>query len=244
MSNESATTGATRGRPRSDQVDRAILHAASALLAERGLDAMTIEDVAARAGVGKSSIYRRWPTKGTLALDAFLDSFLAQQPRVDTGALEEDLAEALTLWSAAVVGTPTGRALVGLIAESQLDQELARGWIERVMKPVRAQHRTMVERAIERGEIPVELRRRRHHGPALRRGLSPTPAGSPRDHAGLHRDRRANGGPGREVRCRRGATNALAPTSYGRPRSRAGVAFAAVSWRGPWPRLRSPGRPA
>jgi AcrR family transcriptional regulator len=156
MSNESATTGATRGRPRSDQVDRAILHAASALLAERGLDAMTIEDVAARAGVGKSSIYRRWPTKGTLALDAFLDSFLAQQPRVDTGALEEDLAEALTLWSAAVVGTPTGRALVGLIAESQLDQELARGWIERVMKPVRAQHRTMVERAIERGEIPVE----------------------------------------------------------------------------------------
>lgn len=116
---------------------------------------MTIEEVAARAGVGKSSIYRRWPSKGTLALDAFLDSFLAQQPRVDTGALEEDLAEALSLWSAAVVGTPTGRALVGLIAESQLDQVLARGWIERVMMPVRAQHRVMVERAIERGEIPA-----------------------------------------------------------------------------------------
>ncbi len=116
---------------------------------------MTIEEVAERAGVGKSSIYRRWPSKGTLALDAFLDSFLAQQPRVDTGALEQDLAEALTLWSDAVVGTPTGRALVGLIAESQLDQELARGWIERVMMPVRAQHRIMVERAIERGEIPA-----------------------------------------------------------------------------------------
>jgi AcrR family transcriptional regulator len=156
MSTDGVSSGATRGRPRSDQVDQAILHAASALLVERGLDAMTIEEVAARAGVGKSSIYRRWPTKGTLALDAFLDSFLAQQPRVDTGALEDDLAEALTLWSAAVVGTPTGRALVGLIAESQLDEELARGWIERVMKPVRAQHRTMVERAIERGEIPVD----------------------------------------------------------------------------------------
>jgi AcrR family transcriptional regulator len=156
MSNESGNAGATRGRPRSDQVDRAILQAASALLAERGLDAMTIEDVAARAGVGKSSIYRRWPTKGTLALDAFLDSFLAQQPRVDTGALEGDLAEALSLWSAAVVGTPTGRALVGLIAEAQLDEELARGWIERVMKPVRAQHRTMIERAMERGEIPAD----------------------------------------------------------------------------------------
>jgi len=52
-------------RPRSDEVDKAILRATSELLSERGLDAMTIEDVAARAGVGKSSIYRRWPTKGT-----------------------------------------------------------------------------------------------------------------------------------------------------------------------------------
>jgi AcrR family transcriptional regulator len=156
MSNEAASSPAQRGRPRSDQVDQSILRAASALLVERGLDAMTIEEVAARAGVGKSSIYRRWPTKGTLALDAFLDTFLAQQPRVDTGVLEGDLAEALTLWSTAVVGTPTGRALVGLIAEAQLDEELARGWIERVMRPVRAQHRMMVERAIERGEIPVE----------------------------------------------------------------------------------------
>jgi AcrR family transcriptional regulator len=155
MSSEIPSGAPARGRPRSDQVDQAILRAASALLAERGLDAMTIEEVAARAGVGKSSIYRRWPTKGTLALDAFLESFLAQQPRVDNGVLETDLAEALTLWSAAVVGTPTGRALVGLIAESQLDEELSRGWIERVMTPVRAQHRTMVERAIERGEIPA-----------------------------------------------------------------------------------------
>jgi AcrR family transcriptional regulator len=136
-------------------VDLAILRAASDLLAERGLDAMTIEDVAARAGVGKSSIYRRWPTKGTLALDAFLVDFLAQQPPVDNGALVDDLREALTLWSAAVVGTPTGRALVGLVAEAQHDHDLARGWIDRVVTPVREQHRVMVVRAIERGEIPV-----------------------------------------------------------------------------------------
>jgi AcrR family transcriptional regulator len=133
MSSEVSSTGATRGRPRSDQVDQAILRAASALLSERGLDAMTIEDVAARAGVGKSSIYRRWPTKGTLALDAFLDAFLAQQPRVDNGALEDDLREALTLWSAAVVGTATGRALVGLIAEAQLDEVPADSDVDVIM---------------------------------------------------------------------------------------------------------------
>jgi AcrR family transcriptional regulator len=154
MSSE-ISAGPPRGRPRSDQVDQSILRAASTLLSERGLDAMTIEDVAARAGVGKSSIYRRWPTKGTLALDAFLVDFLAQQPAVDTGVLENDLREALTLWANAVVGTPTGRALVGLVAEAQVDEDLARGWIERVMTPVREQHRTMVDRAIQRGEIPA-----------------------------------------------------------------------------------------
>jgi AcrR family transcriptional regulator len=155
MSSEISSTGATRGRPRSDQVDQSILKAASALLLERGLDAMTIEDVAARAGVGKSSIYRRWPTKGTLALDAFLMDFLTQQPPVDTGVLEDDLRQALTLWSLAVVGTPTGRALVGLIGEAQIDADLAHLWIERVLTPVREQHRTMVDRAIQRGEVPA-----------------------------------------------------------------------------------------
>jgi AcrR family transcriptional regulator len=156
VSSETSSVAAGRGRPRSDQVDQAILRAASTLLSERGLNAMTIEDVAALAGVGKSSIYRRWPTKGTLALDAFLVDFLTQQPPVDNGNLEDDLREALTLWSTAVVNTPTGRALVGLVAEAQNDQELSRGWIERVMTPVRDQHRAMIIRAIVRGEIPAE----------------------------------------------------------------------------------------
>lgn len=155
VSSEPSSAAAKRGRPRSDEVDRAILRAASALLGERGLDGMTIEDVAARAGVGKSSIYRRWPSKGTLALDAFLDTYLTEVPAVNTGAFEDDLREALTLWSAAVVGTPTGRALVGLVAGAQLDEELARGWVDRVMSSAREQHRTMVDRAIDRGEIPV-----------------------------------------------------------------------------------------
>jgi Transcriptional regulator len=55
------------------------------LLAERGLAAMSIEEVAARAGVGKTTIYRRWPSKGLLALDAFVDSFREEQPQPDTG---------------------------------------------------------------------------------------------------------------------------------------------------------------
>src|SRR6185437_9456863 len=75
---------AARGRPRSQEADRAILTATVELLAERGLAAMSIEEVAARAGVGKTTIYRRWPSKGLLALDAFVDSFREEQPLPNT----------------------------------------------------------------------------------------------------------------------------------------------------------------
>ncbi len=117
---------------------------------------MTIEEVAARAGVGKTSIYRRWPTKGTLALDAFLMDFLAAQPLPDTGALEGDLVAALRAWVRTVRDTATGRALIGLVAEAQHDPELAIAWRERVVRPTRAQHRHIIEHAIDRGEIPSE----------------------------------------------------------------------------------------
>src|SRR5690349_24183101 len=90
-----AGAGAPRGRPRSAEADRAILTATVDLLAERGLAAMSIEEVAARAGVGNTTIYRRWPSKGLLALDAFVDSFREEQPLPDTGTLRGDLLSAL-----------------------------------------------------------------------------------------------------------------------------------------------------
>lgn len=155
VTHEYPSGAAKRGRPRSEDVERAILSAASALLLERGLEAMTIEEVAARAGVGKASIYRRWSTKGSLALDAFLVDYLAQQPIVDTGVLEDDLREGLSSWSAAVVGTDMGRALVGIVAEARNDEDLARDWIDRVMAPARERYRVMLDRAIDRGEIPT-----------------------------------------------------------------------------------------
>ena len=145
--------GAQRGRPRSREADRAILTAAAELLAERGLAAMSIEEVAARAGVGKTTIYRRWPSKGLLALDAFVASFREEQPLPDTGTLRGDLLAALHAWVRAVTQTPMGPMLTGLIAEAQHDTELRRVWRDRVLEPLRTQHRIMLDRAIARGEI-------------------------------------------------------------------------------------------
>ena len=151
--------GAPRGRPRSAEADRAILTATADLLAERGLTAMSIEEVAARAGVGKTTIYRRWPSKGLLALDAFVISFRAEQPQPDTGSLRGDLLSALHAWVRAVTQTAMGPMLTGLIAEAQDDPELRGAWRDRVLEPMRTQHRVMLDRAIERGEIPATVDR-------------------------------------------------------------------------------------
>ena len=150
---------APRGRPRSQEADRAILTATVELLAERGLAAMSIEEVAARAGVGKTTIYRRWPSKGLLALDAFVASFREEQAQPDTGTLHGDMLAALHAWVRAVTQTPMGPMLTGLIAEAQHDPELRGAWRDRVLEPLREQNRTMLDRAIARGEIDPSVDR-------------------------------------------------------------------------------------
>jgi AcrR family transcriptional regulator len=147
---------ARRGRPRSQQADRAILEAAAQILAERGFGGMTMEEVASRAGVGKTTIYRRWSSRGTLALDAFLAEFRRQQPPTDTGTLRGDLLAALRAWIRSVTRTSAGPILAGLIAEAQQDPELAVAWRERVVERLRVQHRTILDRAVARGDIAAE----------------------------------------------------------------------------------------
>jgi AcrR family transcriptional regulator len=132
------------------------LQAASELLTERGLAGMSIEEVASRAGVGKTTIYRRWTSRGSLALDAFLAEFQAQQPLPDTGSLHDDLLAALRAWIRSVAATSAGPVLAGLIAEAQRDPVLAVTWRERVIERLRQQHRIMLDRAVARGEIPAE----------------------------------------------------------------------------------------
>jgi AcrR family transcriptional regulator len=144
-----------RGRPRSQDADRAILQAATQILAERGLGGMSMEEVAARAGVAKTTVYRRWTSRGALALDAFLAEFQSQQPLPDTGTLRGDLLAALRAWIKSVTQTQAGPVLAGLIAESQQDPELAVAWRERVVARLRDQHKIMLDRAVERGEIPA-----------------------------------------------------------------------------------------
>jgi AcrR family transcriptional regulator len=156
MTEPAVSISAPRGRPRSERSHRSILDAANDLVEERGFVDLTMDEVAQRAGVSKATIYRWWPTKGTLVFEAFSDNFLARQPLPNTGTLRGDLVASLRSWIRVVKGTGTGRTLVSLIAEVQRDPELAEIWRARFIRPVRAQHRIMVERAIGRGEVSAE----------------------------------------------------------------------------------------
>ena len=157
MNEPSDAPPAPRGRPRSERSHRAIIDAANELLGECGLVDLTIDEVALRAKVSKATIYRRWPTKGMLVFEAFSQDFLARQPLPSSGSLREDLLSALRAWIRVVEGTVTGRTLVGLIAEVQRDPELAVTWRENFVGPVRAQHRLMIDRAVQRGELSSDV---------------------------------------------------------------------------------------
>jgi AcrR family transcriptional regulator len=150
---------APRGRPRSARAHATILKAAAGLLLERGLDAVSMDAVAARAGVSKATIYRWWPTKESLALDALYTEWSAAAPApMDTGSLRGDLLELLSPW-AQLVGTdqPYARVIAALLTEARTDPAFAAEYQQRVVQPRRDQARVIFGRAIERGEIPAGL---------------------------------------------------------------------------------------
>ncbi len=144
-----------RGRPRSRSTEKAILRAASDILGSSGLAAMTMEGVAERAGVGKASIYRRWPSKGALAFDAVADRILATQPTPDMGTLEEDLRQVAENWIRGSNRPQGGRTVAHLIGELQSDPDLAAFWPERFVNRVRRERMPILDHAIARDEIPA-----------------------------------------------------------------------------------------
>src|SRR2546428_2385512 len=138
--------------------EKATRRAASGVVASSGLADMTNEGVADRAGVGKASIYRRWPSKGALAFDAVVDTILSTQPTPDTGSLEGDLLQVARTWIGGARGRRGGRTVAGLIAEVQSDPDLAAAWRGRLVRRVRRERRPIVERALQRGGIPARRR--------------------------------------------------------------------------------------
>jgi len=148
----------SRGRQRSSESEEAILAATLQLLKEKPLRDITVEAIARKAGVGKMTIYKWWPSKAYVALDAFLKTMNKMVVIPDTGEAERDLAELLgSIMS--FYSSPTGRIFGQFLAESQTDREFAALFLERFMRPRREVVGVVLDRAMKRGEIDDTLDR-------------------------------------------------------------------------------------
>jgi AcrR family transcriptional regulator len=142
-----------RGRPRSDAARARILAAARDLLNEGGIPAVTMEAVAARAGVGKPTIYRSWPNAHAVAMTALME---AQQPAASPddgqGTAIDDLRRHLRSVVAAFA-TRAGRNAAALIAAADSDTEIAKAFRHNVILKGRMEGRQIILRAVKEGSI-------------------------------------------------------------------------------------------
>jgi AcrR family transcriptional regulator len=145
--------GVMSGRPRDPGVDDAILRATMDLVGESGYRAVSIEAIAARAGISKQTVYRRYRSKGEVILDALAAFAAGKLPVPDTGTLYGDLTELLTATFEAQQGI-AGVLNRALAAETVWDETFARTMWERLILPRRNVARSLLARSRERGELP------------------------------------------------------------------------------------------
>jgi AcrR family transcriptional regulator len=134
----------------------AIIDATRELLAEGGVKGLTVEGVAARAGVAKTTIYRRWRSKDELALAVLIDMV---EHVVSVPELGDTRAELIAFVDGAVKilgSTLMGRVMQGLVSDLAADPELARAFRERVVAARVAEVRRLVARGIERGDLRAD----------------------------------------------------------------------------------------
>jgi AcrR family transcriptional regulator len=145
------------GRPRSAQSHQAILEATLALFAEVGLAGLSIEAIAEHAGVGKTTIYRRWSSKEDIIKDA-LDLLRAGTLPPDTGTIRNDLLFIAQGAQELFNHNPLLEKLITrMMAEMKTEPEVYRVFYEKVVVPRIQEFRQIVERAQKRGELREEL---------------------------------------------------------------------------------------
>ncbi|MEV6314677.1 TetR/AcrR family transcriptional regulator [Streptomyces sp. NPDC051776] len=154
ISGRTSRTGRT-GRPRSAEADQAILDATRAALVELGWGKLTMGDVAARAGVAKTTLYRRWANKNELVVDAVAILF-DELELPDRGDLQADIEDVVLQFGALLERPETKTALMAVVAESTRDEVLR----TRIRSAIVDRQKRLVllgrERAQARGELPPD----------------------------------------------------------------------------------------
>jgi AcrR family transcriptional regulator len=153
----SESTVRKTGRPRSIQSHQAILKATLELQAGEGIEGMSIEDVAARAGVGEATIYRRWASKDDLIIDAIL-ALCADVPVIDTGNIRNDLITLMQKAFQARSRNPLFTKVVfKLVSEVESNPAIFQAFYSRIIAPRMQQLGELLERAQARGQLRPDL---------------------------------------------------------------------------------------
>jgi AcrR family transcriptional regulator len=144
------------GRPRSEEARLAILRTTLKVLAETGFSALTIEEVAERAAVGKATVYRWWPNKAALIADAFASSTVSKLHFPDTGSVDTDMSQQMRQLIK-VFRSPRGRIVSAILAAGQSDKGLIAAFRERFLIPRRQEAYATLRRGIRRGELRKDV---------------------------------------------------------------------------------------
>ena len=145
------------GRRRSEGSRDAILQAATELVVEQGYAAVSIEKVAQRAGVGKQTIYRWWPSKGDILMEALAHKADVHIPLPDEGSWAADLRRMLNDSFTLGRAPQVAELLRALMVEAQLDPAFGARFRAEFLERRRAALATLVERARKRGDLPATL---------------------------------------------------------------------------------------
>ena len=144
------------GRPRSEQTRVAVLRATSELMHEVGVRGMTTEQIASRSGASKATIYKWWPSKYAVAVDALLSEMLVEADDPDTGSAAEDFRVTLR-GLVRFYTSPSGRVYAQLIAEAQSDPLIAAELRDRLVGSRRRLVRAIWDRGVARGELRPDV---------------------------------------------------------------------------------------
>jgi AcrR family transcriptional regulator len=142
-----------RGRPRSDAAHRRILEATRELLAEEGFSRLRLEHVAARAGVGKATIYRRWSSKEALCQELLAELAGPHVTVPDLGDTRAELLASVVNPMRAITDTPFGRVIRGLLSQIAVNPTLGDPFRATVVRTRRDEIARVIARGVERGDL-------------------------------------------------------------------------------------------
>jgi AcrR family transcriptional regulator len=144
------------GRPRSEEARKAIIESTLELLKQSGFADLSIESIAAHAGVGKATVYRWWPNKAGLVMDAFVSVAEEELRYPPTGPAEKAIREQMKRWTL-IFGGPLGRVIAAVIGAGQSEPEMLEAFQTYYVEPRRREARELLKLGMKNGELRPDL---------------------------------------------------------------------------------------